>query len=126
MIKGYGRKVRRSITKCMYTDEVAELIARRIRQKPEYKHYTVDAMGPFGLGAECMVAVKDGNEYIGSLTIRYAPSESGFGSFEYTDYNAPKKRAYPKGSIGDINGFNDVTRPLPTDIEEVIRLVFKD
>ena len=45
--------------------------------------------------------------------------------FEYTDYSVPKKHTYPDGSLGDLNGFNYVTRLLPMDIGEVLKLVFK-
>ena len=122
----FGRRSRRKIEKCQYTDEVADLIARRIRKMPEYKHCTVDSMGPFGLSAESRVMVKDGDNYVGSLAIRYGGKASNFQSFEYVDYSAPKKTTYPKDSIGDMNGFNYVTRPLPFDVDEVVKLVFKD
>lgn len=120
---GYGRKTRRNLQKCRYTDEVTDLIARTIRKMPEYSKCRVDSMGPFGLGAECSVSVKDGDELLGFLTVTYGPYNEGF---EYVDYNAKKKSTYPKGSIGDINGFNNVTYPLPSNMSEVIDLVFKE
>ena len=127
MIRGYGRKIRRKIKTCRYTDEVAELLAREIRKDPRYRNCKVEAMGPFGLGATCSVSVRrnvlpKNEELLGYLTITYGPNNT----FEYVDYSAPKKSTYPKNSIGDINGFNDVTYPLPTDLKEAVELVFKD
>lgn len=121
----YGRKkVRKRIATCLYTDEVTDLLARRIRKMPEYADCKIESRGPFGLGATCHVSVKRGEELLGFLTINYGPH--GFGApFEYTDYNAPKKHTYPDGSLGDLNGFNHVTRPLPMDIDEALKLVFK-
>lgn len=121
---GYGRKTRRSIATCTYTDEVTDLLARRIRTMPEYTDCEVESMGPFGLGATCSVSVKRGDDLLGFLTVGYG--QNGFGApFSYIDYNAPKKNTYPEGSIGDMNGFNYVNHTLPMEINEVLKLVFK-
>ncbi len=121
MVKGYGRKTRRSIATCRYSEEVADLLARRIKKMPEYSHYEIDAFGPLGLGAESHVSVKDGDEIIGWLSIK----DDNHGNWVYTDYGKPSKETYPDGSIGALNGFNNPTSPLPTDINEAIALVFK-
>ncbi len=120
---GYGRKTRRSIATCRYTDEVTDLLARRIRKMPEYADCKIESMGPFGLGATCSVSVKRGDDLLGFLTVGYGPSEDA--PFNYVDYNVPKKNTYPEGSIGDMNGFNYVNHTLPMDIGEVLKLVFK-
>lgn len=125
MVKGYGRKTRLKISTCQFTDEVTDLLARRIRQMAEYKDCTICSMGPFGLGATCSISVKRNDELLGFLTVGYEPSESSFGSFNYLDYNAPEKHTYPKGSIGDMNNLNVKTCKLPTRLDEVINLVFK-
>lgn len=124
MVKGYGRKTRLKLSTCQFTDEVTDLLARRIRQMPQYKDCKVNSRGPFGLGATCSVSVKKGDKLLGFLTVGYEPSENGFGSFNYLDYNAPEKHTYPKGSIGDMNHLNIQTRKLPTELSEVIELVF--
>lgn len=116
----YGRKLRRSIARCKFADEVTDLLARKIRKNPKYSDCKVESYGPMGLGAECHVIVKRGDEYIGSLTVKSDVSDN----FVYVDYNAKRNSIYPKGSLGDINGFNNVTRPLPTDIDEALKLVF--
>ncbi len=123
-MNAYGRKTRRSIKTCRYTDEVANLLARRIRKMPEYADCKIECMGPFGLGATCSVSVKRGDDLLGLLTVGYGQNEFG-APFSYIDYNAPKKNTYPEGSIGDMNGFNYVNHTLPMDIGEVLKLVFK-
>lgn len=121
---GNGRKTRRTIATCQFTDEVTDLLARRIRKMPEYADCKIESMGPFGLRATCSVSVERGNDLLGFLTVGYGQKEFG-APFTYDDYDAPKKRTYPNGSIGDMNGFNNITRTLPVDIDEVLKLVFK-
>ena len=125
LIRATGsRKNRRILTTCKFTDEVTNVLAKHIAKISEYKDCEIISMGPFGLGANCIVCVKKDGEYLGSLTVTYAPGYD-FGKFEYIDYEAPQKNTYPKDSIGDMNGFNYQTHSLPTDIEEVMKLVFK-
>ncbi len=116
----YGRKIRRSIKNCKYNDEVTALLARRIRKMPEYAGCDVKCYGPFGLFTECSVSVKDKDgKQLGFLTV--TDDSEGF---VYVDYDAPPLEVYPHGSIGEMNGGNNQKRPLPTDIEEVLKLVF--
>lgn len=124
MVRGYGRKIRRKIEKCKFTDEVTDLLVRRIRKMPEYADCKIEAFGPMGLGATCSVHVERAGELIGFLTVGYS-NRSEFGDFTYVDYEAPRKNTYPLGSIGDLNGFNLQTKDLPRDIDEAVRLVFK-
>lgn len=119
MVRGYGRKIRHKITTCRYADEVTDLLARRIKQIDKYKNCDVTCYPPMGLDASCSISVKRGEELLGFLTIM--DRENGF---VYNDYKAPKNKAYPDGSIGDLNGFNIPKRELPTDIEEAVKLVF--
>ena len=121
MVKGYGRKARTKLSTCRFPEEVTDLLARRIRKMPAYKDCRVEDMGPFGLGCRCILSVKKNDKLIGFLEVKDGPYGKGF---SYVDYNAPKTNAFPKDSIGDINGFNDATLPLPSDIDEVLKLVF--
>lgn len=118
-------KTRESLATCRYTDEVTDLLARRIRKMPEYADCEIQSMGPFGIGAKCSVSVKRGDDLLGFLTVGYDSSEDENAPFHYVDYNAPKKNTYPEGSIGDMNGLNYVIHTLPMDIDEVLQLVFK-
>ena len=122
-MKGYGRKTRRNITTCRYTDEVTDLLVRRIRKMPEYADCNIQSMGPFGFGAKCSVSVKRGDDLLGFLTVGYGSSKDA--PFTYVDYDAPKKNIYPERSIGDWNGLNYAHQTLPMDINEVLKLVFK-
>ncbi len=122
MIHGYGRKARRTLATCRFTDEVTDLLARKIGKMPEYADCEIKSMGPFGLGATCSVSVKRGEDLLGFLTVGY--NERDGIPFNYVDYDAPKRNVYPEDSIGDLNGFNYVTHPLPMDITEVLALVF--
>ena len=116
-----GRKIRRKIENCRYADEVTALIARRVQQLPEYKGCKVERYGPVGQDATCSIAVHAPNgDLMGYLSIVYRGD-----GFKYNDYTAPESGAYPKGSIGDMNGFNVRKRTLPLDINAVLDILFQ-
>ena len=115
----YGRKNRRSLTSCLYADEVTDFIAKKIAAA--HPEMDVASRGPFGLFAQCSVSVKLGEDLVGFLTVR----EGRDGCFEYVDYASPEKNTYPKDSIGDMNGGNLVVHPLPVDMKKVFELAFK-
>ena len=113
-----GLMQRNKLSTCRYAYEVTDLLARRI--KNQNKTYEVTTFPPMGLGATCAISVKNSNkELIGFLQIE---SDDYKGGFVYLTNRS--RVVYPKGSIGDINGFNVVKEPLPTTLPEVINLVF--
>lgn len=85
-----------------------------------FPEYVVSSGGPFGLGAEWFVHVKNKDEYIGFITIPYKePTDT---CFVYKDYS-DKFDFYPEDSIGALNEFNYMNKILPDDIEDVIKLI---
>ena len=111
---------RRSISKCRFTGEVTNIIARYISKLPEYQDCEIISMGPFGICATCTVLIKRNDDYIGSLTVDYGTE----GKFNYVDYNAPKTNAFKPGTIGDMNGLNHPRKPLPASMDEILNLIF--
>lgn len=104
-----GRKrALRSIKSCGFTYEVTELLARKMKKMPQYANCDIESMGPFGMKAESSVSVRDGDNLIGFLTVRYGYN----GAFEYVDYNR---------KISSLNGY--ATKVLPTKLEDAIKLV---
>ena len=90
---------RRKLSTCRYAYEATELLARQIRKKNKTWK---DEQGCF----------------IGFLTI-------GYGKDDSLTYQTPTvTHAYPKGSIGDINGLNHVYKELPKNVDDVVSLVF--
>lgn len=88
----------------------------------EYELY-----GPFGMECETSIYLsKDLNVSICdqktiSLTLRPDWEKN------WLTYNTGKKiNRYPKGSLGDMNGYNDVYAPLPMEFDEILKLVTND
>ena len=80
--------------------------------------------GPFGTECETSIYLrKDMSKSICdqptiSLVLRPLWKE------KWLAYNTGERvMKYPKGSVGDINGLNDVYAPLPMDFEEILKLV---
>lgn len=77
----------------------------------KYKVY-----GPFGLRADCSIYVKKGN-MLGEITLT-------FDSNWRLHYDTGEKDgSYERGSIGDLNGFDNVTAPLPDSVSEIAALL---
>lgn len=114
---------KRYVRNCKHTWEVAEVIARCVKRDQRSQGCKVSVYGPFGLACESSVYVKRGDKIIGSLRIVFGPDdESGKFTFEYRTYETTG--CYPPGSIGELNGFNYKTLPLPIENDVCVDLVF--
>lgn len=79
--------------------------------------------GPFGLRAYSSLYIMDAEKddpICGYLTVEVD------GYRECYRYETSQKiNAYPKGSIGEMNGMNIVTKELPNNILDVLNLIFE-
>ncbi len=75
----------------------------------------VEISGPFGLRAE--VWVKVGEDFI-RLTPEFP--EGGFKLYYDTGETTS---TFQPGTLGDFNGMNNVSAPLPDTLEEIIKLL---
>ena len=100
------------------------LIVPLAKKLSEHFDMPYEIYGPFGTECETSIYLrKDMSKSISeqptvSLTLRP--------SWETTwlTYNTGEKiKRYPKGSVGDLNGLNDVYAPLPMEFEEILKLV---
>lgn len=80
--------------------------------------------GPFGTECETSIYLrKDMSRGISdqatiSIVLRPEFEE------KWVDYNTGEKHMrYPKGSVGDMNGLNDVYAPLPMEFDKILKLV---
>lgn len=112
--------LKRKIENCTYAYEVTALLKRAILKDPQFLGCEVETYPPMGLTASCAISIKKEKECIGFLNIGYY-EEDKKGSFSYQSDDV--HNAYPKGSIGDMNGFNSIWKKLPTSVEEVIKLI---
>lgn len=98
-----------------------------------------EIFGPFGLRAETSIHFKKPNstaqycDYRLALTLRTeynddfnykgnycSPSTKSVRLF----YNTGKRtHIYPQGSIGELNGFDFIEKPLPDDTDEIIAII---
>ena len=106
-------EVRNGVKGCRYTYEVADVLAKRIKEMPEYADFTVTTYGPFGISGESSVSVKSENgDITGSITIHYSgDSESGF--------------SYGKSKEIDSRKNITAEKYLPSDIDEAVACVFE-
>ncbi len=76
---------------------------------------TVEISGPCGLRAEILL-------YVGTRFIRITPSfPEGKLKLYYDTGEVTNK--YPPQSLGDWNGMNNVSEPLPDTLEEIIAVL---
>ena len=109
--------------------DVVESLGNLLKDKYNFKY--MEILGPFGLC--CRMSIWLSNEPLrdnkGMLCIENIYSISLqpiFGndkklSFVYETEERTNKFAV--GSIGDMNGFNIVTKPLPTDLEDIYNIM---
>lgn len=83
--------------------------------------------GPFGLCCETSIYLKeDKNKSITEQTtfsITVEPKDLSIGELVYRTGERTNK--YPQGSIGELNGFDCITKPMPDTIDEIIKLMHK-
>lgn len=92
------------------------------------KHYELDykIYGPFGLECETSIylfknpKVSICEQDTISITLR----PFGDGENDWIMYQTDEKlNRYERGTIGEMNGYNDVYAPLPKDLSEIIKLM---
>lgn len=105
-------------------DGIIEPLAKKLS---EHFGMPYEIFGPFGLECETTIYLrKDMNLSICdqptiSLVLRPDFDEN------WIAYNTGEKvMRYPKGSVGDMNGYNDVYALLPVEFEEILKLVTND
>lgn len=101
--------------------------------KKEYNFEYVDTSGPFGLACRITIDLSDfapisdiikekAFQHLYSITLQPIFNDNEL-SFVYE--TGEIKPNYQPVSIGDLNGFNMVTEPLPTDIKEIYDIITK-
>lgn len=97
----------------------AEEIAAEIEERmPDRK---VEVLGPFGLGCQLGLHVKDGVETTASLTLE--PGEPDGLGLVMIDYAS--ESAFPEGSIGRRNGLGHKTEKLTGSIDDLVSTLRK-
>lgn len=103
--------------------DVIEALAKKLSE-----HYGLpyEIYGPFGLECETSIYLrKDMSKSIcdqKTISIRLRP----FGDREndWITYDTGERtNRYAKGSMGELNGYNSVYAPLPTDFNEILKLM---
>lgn len=87
---------------------------------------TARASGPFGLRAECPIYInekgKPGERRVIYLTPWFDSSKGETELMLYYD-TGETKNDYAPGTLGEINGMNNVMKRLPDTLEEIISLL---
>ena len=112
-----GKK--RLVKNCKYTWEVVDVLKRLIQKMPKYAGCKVETYGPFGMCCESSIYVKKGRNIIGDLCVIDCGDWFSQRTYQLTN-------EYPSDSIGDLNGMNYKSVPLPKGNSEVLERVFAE
>lgn len=105
---------------------IKPLVKEIVEKESSFKSF--DIRGPFGLRSYVFIVFSeneevsehyDENEYYLSIV----PKDLDTGKLNYETGETINK--FSNGSLGEINGMNNVTKPLPENIEEIIELIFE-
>ena len=87
---------------------------------------TAKASGPFGLRAECPIYLNEGGgtgeRKVIYITPNFESSPAGTRLTLYYDTGETTK-TYAPGTMGDLNGFNNLSERLPDTLEDILPLL---
>jgi hypothetical protein len=105
-----------------WTEEIVEVLAQRLADKPNKKY---EVCGPFGLRAETTIYLfNDENKSFTeqeTWSITLTPGDLTKGEIYYD--TGEKTNDFSPNSTGAINGMNNVRKPLPETIDEIVALL---
>ena len=104
-------------------------LAKELKERLGLKAYEI--YGPFGLENETSIYLanegKDGNIPIcevetWSLTLHWRYKKDSSEEIDHLEYwTGEQTNEFATGTIGWLNGYNHIFKPLPTDIDEIIK-----
>ncbi len=119
---------------CSPFDQILIPLCKEICKRKGFKYF--DIYGPFGLTCETSLyfsnkgrKVNPRHEKMNSIDIckvdtwgiTLTPSKNTESGYKY--WNGETTNQYKEGSIGWLNGENNVYVPLPADVDEIIKLL---
>lgn len=96
-----------------WVDDIVKPLALSLREHTAADNFKV--YGPFGLRAYTSIYLEKGN-MTGGITLTMNDGKLFYDTGEKTG-------DYEHGSIGELNGFDNVTAPLPDDVSEITALL---
>lgn len=112
-------------------------LIEEIKKRCGYEY--AEIYGPFGIGAETSIYFSHEGKHRSKNDCRYYkgdnvditkvdtwsitlyPNDKVESGYEY--WTGKTKNEFAKGTIGELNGFNNINAELPTDINEIIKLL---
>ena len=115
------KEKKKKLNRPSWIDEIIKPLAQEIANKLD-KHYEI--LGPFGIC--CRVTLRFGDKEKLSakddfLKITILPDNLKEGKFSYETGETIDK--FKKGTIGQVNGMNRVTKELPKDLNKIVKLL---
>lgn len=102
-------------------------LAKELKERLGLKAY--DIYGPFGIECETSMYLSDYGKdkdieitKVNTFSLTVRPHWEG-NNFSLTYRTGQTTNEYAKGTIGYLNGLNDIYAPLPNTIEEIIKLL---
>lgn len=105
---------------------VTQIVIPLAKKLAEHFGLSYEIYGPFGLGAETSIYLREDMKKsiceADTWHITLCPRFTEEGDRLYYK-TGEQTNEYAQGSIGWLNGFNDVLAPLPDDFEEILKLM---
>ena len=127
-IENYKKKIeklnkqRERFYSVSWIDEIIHPLAQQLAMRMNKKY---DIYGPFGLGCRTSIYLfDDENKSItdqDTWSITLLPDDLRNGIIRYE--TGEMKKEYASGTIGEMNGFNNITADVPDTIEEIEKLL---
>ena len=131
-VEWHKKRERKLWLKCSPFNKILIPLCKEICKRKGFKYFEI--YGPFGLTCQTSLyfsneGKKLKNERMDSINITkvdtwgitLTPSNKTESGYKY--WNGETTNKYSEGSIGWLNGENNVYVPLPTDIDEIIKLL---
>lgn len=130
LIESHERAIQKLHDKGNWIDAIVKPLAQeisvRLGPSKNLPFHDWEIYGPFGLGSETTIYffctderdIVKGETY--SITLHPSFTDAGL---RLTYNTGEKKDNYAPGTIGWMNGFNNVEAPLPDSIEEIMKLL---
>ena len=103
-----------------WIDEIIKPIAELLVKRMKNRHYEI--LGPFGMTCETSIHFYingNKNQLENCRAINFRPVDLEIGKIEIVDYDN-NTNEYKKGTIGEVNGMNYRTIPMPDTIDKLL------
>lgn len=121
---GYKRESSELFRKVDFTKLVVKPLADLVIEASDFVSYTI--YPPTGLSASVITVFEDDNGERFSLSLEYRYQKNGntISTF-YDTFKKDREVYFKKGTIGNLNHLDNITKRLPNNIESILKIIKK-